>query len=229
MIWHESVEPGEQGYNTVVREQIEADGYALFGTVTVNEQPRLRIYSLAPANGDAPLAPQTFRAEDYEQRFDRELSGPFFEEDGPSAAPNIQHEVDVRFGDAIRLRGYSLDRTQAAPGEGVLLTLYWQADRPLDVDYSVFTQIIDMGDYHKAGQRDGEPVCNTLPTSAWLPGDTIVDRYYIPILADAPPGVYPLLVGMYEGESGERLDLFAPDGSPLGDAFGLSDVTVIAK
>ena len=172
------------------------------------------------------MTPQTFRAEDYEKRFDQELSGPIFELDGPSAAPNIQHELDLRFGDAIRLTGYSLGRTEARPGEGVLLTLYWQADSPLEIGYSVFTQIIDMADYHKAGQRDGEPVCNQLPTDDWLPGDTIVDRYYIPIFADAPPGVYRLLVGMYDSETSERLDIFASDGAPLGDAFGLADITV---
>ena len=84
-----------------------------------------------------------------------------------------------------------------------------------------------MTDYHKAGQRDGEPVCNNLPTSRWLAGDTIIDRYYIPIFADAPPGTYTLLAGMYEGESGERLDIFAEDGAPIGDAFGLTEITVL--
>ena len=221
-IWHESVEPADLGYNTVVREQIEADGYQLFGTVLVNEQPRLRIYT----SDGAPVAPQTYRVEDFEQRFDRDLSGPVFELDGPSAASHMQHELDLRLGDGIRLRGYSLDRTEAKPGEGVLLTLYWQADQPLETAYSVFTQIIDMTDYHKAGQRDGEPVCNQLPSDFWLPGDTIVDRYYIPIFADAPPGVYRLLVGMYDSETGDRLDIFAPDGAHLGDAFGLADITV---
>ena len=193
-LWHESVEPADLGYNTVVRQQIEEDGYQLFGTVLVDEQPRMRIYKL----DDQPIAPQSFRVEDYEPTFDRELSGPIFEKNGPSAAPAIQHELDLRFGDAIHLRGYSLDRTEALPGEGVLLTLYWQADEPIDVDYSIFTQIIDMADFHKAGQRDGEPVCNNLPTTRWLAGDTIIDRYYIPIYADAPPATYTLLVGMYD-------------------------------
>ncbi len=203
-IWHESVEPADLGYNTVVREQIEADGYQLFGTVLVNEQPRLRIYT----SDDAPVTPQTYRVEDFEQRFDRELSGPIFELDGPSAAIHMQHELDLRLGDGIRLRGYSLDRTEAKPGEGVLLTLYWQAGKPLQTAYSVFTQIIDMTDYHKAGQRDGEPVCNQLPSDFWLPGDTIVDRYYIPIFADvAALCSYRLLVGMYDSETGDRLDI----------------------
>ena len=222
-LWHESVEPADLGYNTVVREQIEDQGYQLFGTVLVNEQPRMRIYKI----DDEPVTPQTFRIEDYEDRFDNELSGPIFEKNGPSAAPDIQHEFYLRFGEAIQLLGYSLDRTEVVPGEGVLLTLYWQADQAVDVDYSVFTQIIDMTDNHKAGQRDGEPVCNNLPTSRWLTGDTIIDRYYIPIFPNAPPGPYTLLVGMYGGDSGERLDIFGTDIAPIGDAAGLAEISVL--
>ena len=122
--------------------------------------------------------------------------------------------------------GYSLDRSEAVPGEGVRLTLYWQAAEPETVDYSVFTQIIDMADYHKAGQRDGEPVCNNLPTTYWRPGDTIVDRYTIPIFPDAPPGTYTLLIGMYDNDTGDRLDIFSADGQALGDAYGLAEITV---
>jgi hypothetical protein len=188
----------------------------------------MRIYKLVPDGSDETLEPQTFRLEEYESYFDSELSGPIFEEYGPSAVPSIQHELNLRFGDDIHLLGYSLDRTEAIPGDGILLTLYWRSDEQLDADYSVFTQIIDMTDFHKAGQRDGEPVCNNLPTSRWLAGDTIVDRYYIPIFPDAPPGGYTLLAGMYESESGERLDIFAADGAPLGDAYGLTEITVLA-
>ncbi len=109
-LWHESVEPADLGYNTVVRQQIEEDGYQLFGTVLVDEQPRMRIYKL----DDQPIAPQSFRVEDYEPTFDRELSGPIFEKNGPSAAPAIQHELDLRFGDAIHLQ-----RLLAGPHRGI--------------------------------------------------------------------------------------------------------------
>ena len=183
-LWHESVEPADLGYNTVVREQIEADGYQLFGTVLGRRSSRAcastswmtepdRAADLSRGGLRSRLRPRALR--------------PHLREERPVCRADIQHELDLRFGDAIQLRGYSLDRTEALPGEGVLLTLYWQADEALDVDYSVFTQIIDMTDFHKAGQRDGEPVCNNLPTTCWLAGDTIIDRYYIPIFADAPP------------------------------------------
>ena len=221
-IWHESVEPDEQGYNNVLRQQAEEKGYKLFGTVLVNGQPRLRIYKMS----QTPLKPKVFNSDAYEQRFDQTLSGPLFERNGPTADPAIQHPLDLRFGDAIHLRGYRLDQTHAVAKGGVELTLYWQATQPLDKGYSVFTQIIDMQDFHKAGQRDGEPGCNEYPTNFWRPGDVMVDRYYIPIFPDAKAGDYTLLIGMYDGHTGDRLPVTASDGQSLGDAYGLTGVTV---
>jgi hypothetical protein len=216
------VEPAELGYNTVVRRQIEEKGYRLFGEVTVNGQPRLAIYKLT----GEPLTPQSFPVEEVEARFDEALSGPFFELDGPTAAPAIEHPLDFRFGDHIWLRGYTLHGQDAHPGDGVQLTLYWQAGAPVETAYSVFTQVIDRTDSYTAGQRDGEPGCNLFPTDTWTPGQIIADRYYLPLARDARPGVYTLLIGMYERESGERLDIFTADGQPVGDALGIDEVRV---
>jgi hypothetical protein len=209
----------------VVRQQIEDKGYQLFGEVTVNGQPRLAIYKL-PQPGDAAPVPQLFPIEEYAPRFDRDLSGPVFEKNGPVALPAIEHPLDFRFGEEIRLRGYTLHGQDVAPGGGVQLTLYWEAAAPAATAYSVFTQIIDPADAYKAGQRDGEPGCNLFPTDTWQPGDIIADRYYLPIAEDARPGTYALLVGMYERESGERLDIFNAAGDLVGDALSIDEVRV---
>ena len=221
-LWHESVEPMEQGYNTVVRQQIEEQGYQLYGEVMVNDAPRLAIYKLS----DTPITPQQFDIRDYEGRFDADLSGPIFEEQGPTAAPNIQHALDFRFGDVIKLVGYTLEGQDTIPGGGVHLTLYWQATAPVPVAYSVFTQVIDRSDAYKAGQRDGEPGCNLFPTDTWRPGDIIADRYYIPLAEDARPGTYTMLIGMYDREQDVRLPITAPDGTPVGDSLGIDEVRI---
>jgi hypothetical protein len=52
---------------------------------------------------------------------------------------------------------------------------------------------------------DGEPVGGTRPTSQWLVGELIVDRYGLAIPADAPVGDYVIEVGMYDPETHERL------------------------
>ena len=221
-LWHESVEPMEQGYNTVVRQQIEEAGYQLFGEVTVNAAPRMAIYKMS----STPLTPQAFALEAYAERFDREFSGPIFEEDGPTAAPRVEHPLDFRFGESIQLLGYRLEGQDNTPGGGVWLTLYWQAVTPVALDYSVFTQVLDRSDNYKAGQRDGEPGCNLFPTSTWRPGVTVADRYYIELAEDARPGTYTLLIGMYDRETGERLDIFTPAGDLVGDALGIDEVRI---
>ncbi|GIV75677.1 glycosyltransferase family 39 protein [Litorilinea aerophila] len=222
-IFTQSVEPADKGYLTVIRQQVEEQGYQKYGVVMVNGEERLTIYKMA----DEPITPQVFQVDDFETRFDENLSGPHFELSGPVAEPAIQHPLDYRFGDAIRLQGYRLNSTQATPDGALSLTLYWQATQPVETKYSVFTQIIDMGDFHKVGQRDGEPGCNEFPTTFWRPGDTIADRYFIPVYADARPGTYTLLIGMYDGDTGERLPIFDGEGQPIGDALGLTEIQVL--
>jgi hypothetical protein len=219
-LWQQAVEPGDRDLHNGARNDIEANGYQLYGEVTVGGDPRMAIYKMS----DEPLTPQYFALEDYAARFDAELSGPNFEKDGPTAVPHIEKPVDFRFGDSIRLVGYSLQGQDNVPGGAVHLTLYWQADATPPESYNVFVQIIDRGDNYKAGQVDGEPVCNLLATDLWPTGEVIADRYYIPLAKDARATTYTLLIGMY-GDAG-NLEITTPDGNSLGDAIGLDEVRI---
>jgi hypothetical protein len=98
----------------------------------------------------------------------------------------------------------------------------------LDEKYSVFTQVIGAAD-RMIAQHDGQPGCAAAPTSDWAPGDFVLDRHLLPVTADAPPGVYPLRIGLYQVKSGERLPLFTAEGQPAGDAIELQSITVEAN
>lgn len=111
------------------------------------------------------------------------------------------------------------------------LTLYWQADAPLTARYKTFTHVL--GEVWNAangnfiwGQVDGEPVEGQAPTTTWMPGAIIADRYRIPVAADAPPGSYRLEVGLYGLVDGLRLPVLDAAGQPLGDALTLGTVRV---
>lgn len=222
-IWHESVEPAQRDENWAVRADLAAQGYRLFGEALVNGQPRLAIYTL----DEPPPIPWRFPVEEYVARFDRDLSGPIFETNGPVGKPQPATAVDFRFGEHIRLVGYTLRGQDNVPGGTVALTLYWQATAPVPFPYRVTTQVIDRSDAYKAGQQDGEPGCNLFPTSTWQPGDVIVDRYTIRLADDARPGTYTLLIGLYDpdGDVG-RPGVFTADGMSLGDALGLDEVRI---
>ena len=150
------------------------------------------------------------------------------------AQQTIQHKTNFLFGADIgttsgrklTLLGFSLDQETVAPGDELEVTLYWQSHGPTDLPYVIFNQLIDRTDNHKAGQRDGEPVCNRMPTTTWLPGDLIADRYRIGIAPDARPGTYTWLMGIYERESGNRLSITTTEGKEMGDSLGLIDITV---
>ena len=219
-LWHDAVEPGDRDFHHGIRADIEKWGYQLFGEVTINNEPRLAIYKMS----DEPITPQQFVGEHYMNHYDRELSDPIFAKDGPTAVMTYEKPTDFRFGDVIRLIGYTLEGQDNVPGGAVNVTLYWQVDAPVPEAYDVFVQIIDRSDAYKAGQTDGEPVCNMLATDLWEPGQIIADRYYIPLAEDARATTYTLLIGMV-GDAG-NLEITTADGTSLGDAIGLDEVRI---
>ncbi|MGC8879605.1 MAG: glycosyltransferase family 39 protein [Anaerolineae bacterium] len=114
----------------------------------------------------------------------------------------------IRFGAYITLTGYriafptpSKGQPVAEPGDILRVQLRWQTDAPLPTPYTVFIQALDSAN-HLVGQRDAPPL---LPSTTWQVGQEIVDQHGLLILPGTPPGKHRLIVGLYDGLSGERL------------------------
>jgi mannosyltransferase len=135
----------------------------------------------------------------------------------PTAMSNQpDHALDVRFGDAIRLEGYSLAGDTLAPGDILQLALFWQTQAPISTRYKVFVHVLDASDRIMA-QIDREPGGELVPTTIWQPGQTIVDRYGVLIPPEAAPGRYRIAVGLY-GFDGVRLEVWGgKDRAMLGE------------
>lgn len=132
-------------------------------------------------------------------------------------APPMGYTQPARLGEEIALLGYDLATTLVRPGETVALTLYWQALRAPEEDYTVFVHLLDEGGALH-GQRDRPPADGERPTSDWAAGEVVADDVLLPIPDDAPPGRYRLQVGLYLPASGERLPvLLDPDGAAVMD------------
>jgi mannosyltransferase len=131
------------------------------------------------------------------------------------------HALDVRFGDSIRLEGYSLNGGAAAPGDILQLALFWRTDAALTARYKVFVHVLDASE-NIVAQVDREPGGGLVPTTIWQPGQTIVDRYGLAIPSDISPGRYRIAVGLY-GFDGVRLNV---SGAAGGDRVMLTEVTV---
>ena len=92
------------------------------------------------------------------------------------------------------------------PGGRMAVAVQWQALRPLDRDYTVFFHVIGP-DGQRYAQQDGMPDGGQSPTSGWLPGDIVADRYEAVLSMDAPiGGAYRYWIGLYDGATGVRLN-----------------------
>ena len=134
--------------------------------------------------------------------------------------PPISHPLTVTLGGQVQLLGYDFSAETIAPGDTLVLTLYWQALTEMETDYTVFTHVLAPNG-STTGQRDNHPVRGTYPTSLWLAREVVTDVYEIAVRTDAPPGTHRLEVGMYVAETGARL----PSGTP-NDAIGLQTITI---
>lgn len=106
--------------------------------------------------------------------------------------------------------GQAVDSLDVRPGDEIRLTLYWTADSEIDQDYTVFVHLLDQTGRLR-GQQDNPPRGGTFPTSAWLPGEWVVDEYRVPLAPDAPPGAYTFEVGLYRPADAVRVAVSGAD------------------
>ncbi|MHB1131304.1 MAG: glycosyltransferase family 39 protein [Chloroflexota bacterium] len=136
-----------------------------------------------------------------------------------------RHDVNVSFGDNVRLLGYAWQSQSGQAGDVLPLTLYWEASATLDKNYVVFVHILD--EKEKIwGQRDSEPGGGARPTSSWPVGQVIEDRIGLPIQKDAAPGSYQVELGMYYPPTMERPPLHDAENRPLGNRLLIGPVAV---
>ncbi|MCP5095620.1 MAG: glycosyltransferase family 39 protein [Chloroflexi bacterium] len=138
------------------------------------------------------------------------------------AAPQLTgtNLVGIPLGDEqVQLLGYDLDTTHAYPGGNIVLTLYWQSLVPFDRNFQVFTHLYD-GELR--AQDDSAPECNINPTTRWEPGQIITDPHLIALPAEIPEGEFPLLVGLYDLISKDRLVVPGTDDSTI--SLGMVEV-----
>ncbi|MBN1202962.1 MAG: glycosyltransferase family 39 protein [Anaerolineae bacterium] len=106
----------------------------------------------------------------------------------------LQDEI-VRFGDVITLRKVDLPES-LRPGDPAPVLLWWHAEQPPGVDYSVSVFLLDAGGVLRA-QHDSYPANGTAPTGGWQPGTYIFDGHTLDLPDDLPPGVYSVGVKLY--------------------------------
>lgn len=149
----------------------------------------------------------------------------YFDRDAPAPAP------------AVALVGVAVPGGAAEPGRGVPIVLRWSRTVSDTSDLVGFLHLVPADDVGQAGARrlaqDDRPLRDDAgrPTSQWAPGAVQADRRVVAIPAGTVPGRYALLVGVYDGGTGRRLDAAprpADDPTSLGSPGALKDAQRLA-
>ena len=134
----------------------------------------------------------------------------------------LSHAVNLRYDDGINLDGYRWWMNKS----DLHLVSQWSARSKINRDYKYFIHLLD-----EAGAilRQHDTLhCNWgCPSSQWAVGQTIVDEAVLPLWG-LPAGEYQLAIGLYDGESGERLAIHDNNGQVVDyDYYILQDMLVI--
>ena len=147
------------------------------------------------------------------------------------AAQNGESTVQPRaagFGGQIKLTGLRQSTTTIAAGDSAAFDLIWQALRKPDADYTVFVHLRRVNGDGSTGDQiaafDSAPANGTRPTGGWQPNEIITDTHAIQIPADAAPGQYRLIIGLYQYPSFERLTVDDKAGET---EFAVSEIEVV--
>ncbi|MBP9656185.1 MAG: hypothetical protein KBD86_00035 [Candidatus Promineofilum sp.] len=98
----------------------------------------------------------------------------------------------------IVLLGYDLTAAEVRPGDTLSLVTAWRLEQPLP-EASLFAHLVGSGSPQAVADGLGAP------GESWIAGDILLQWHTMSIPADTTPGTYPLAVGVYTQDDGQRL------------------------
>ncbi len=120
------------------------------------------------------------------------------------AADSGIYPAGFDLGNGARIWGVA---SEWSGGDEILLTVYWQADRPLDADYSTAVHLVandpPSGPDDVLAQADrNHPVDGWYPTTRWQPGEIVRDTYLLPVAAGSNPAAIRIAMYRTDPEAG---------------------------
>jgi len=143
--------------------------------------------------------------------------------------------VNRALGGQVTLKGVDLSPPPWGPGQTVVISTYWQAQRQPDRDYKIFVHVKDASGqvvasfdhypfesshqyliHHTVLNEDylegqsledfaSYPATGLIPTRLWVPGNTLKETITITWPDTIPPGSYRIAIGMYDEVAMEPL------------------------
>jgi hypothetical protein len=131
--------------------------------------------------------------------------------------PELNIPLHIPFEGGLTLVNSDIMATSLQPGEVLKVRLTWQAGEVAQVAGQhrviAFAQIVSKDGQQALAQHDrGLIDLQNFNQSPLLPGQTVQQGYGLQMPDQIAPGDYPLIVGLYEASTGQRL--LRADGSP---------------
>ena len=125
----------------------------------------------------------------------------------------MQAVVEANFADQMELVGLDM-ATPATDTADLTITLYWRALSEMETDYTTFLHILDEAGQVVA-QVDHVPGDGAFPTTGWLPGEVVADRFAVPWSAEMGTSAQQLEIGVYDPRTLERLPVLGQAGQAI--------------
>lgn len=122
--------------------------------------------------------------------------------------PSLHHES--RFAGGLTLLGYDLPSAEVRPGEGLDMSYYWRAWETPALNYYVFVHLVGP---EITLNYDHLLDHGRLAMTGLKPGQVVREDYRLNIPADASPGSYQLIVGLWDPRfTGKRVAVLEGEG-----------------
>ncbi len=138
------------------------------------------------------------------------------------------HRTSANFGGEIGLVAYDLPPKAAyCPGETLPTALTWQLLATPNQQYQAFVQVVTADETAQIAGWDGIPA-EERPTNTWVNvGEYVLGpTFELQLPADAAPGTYRLIAGLYDVETQARVSTLGADGQPDGSYARLQDIVI---
>lgn len=129
------------------------------------------------------------------------------------------------FGGQISLIGYDASTETAVPGDQVTVTVYWQAQTKMDINFQSFVHqlrpdgsLVTQSDHLNPGE---------FPTRRWPLDKYVRDVHILQLPPDLPPGEYQVTAGLWVQTEGWRLPVLDASGNQIDDKATLFTLTVV--
>ncbi|HLH74592.1 MAG TPA: hypothetical protein VKX96_14990 [Chloroflexota bacterium] len=133
----------------------------------------------------------------------------------PTIAQEANAEGTYHFGGTVDLQQWSISGA-VVPNGRLDVSMLWVTKAPMARNYTVFVHVTSPAG-NLIAQFDGQPTGGIYPTSAWLPGESVLDRYSVQLPSSLPPGPYKVEAGLYDLKTLQRLPVSSEAGESPAD------------